>query len=730
MLVREDCVRKSIVFCLVLLSTGACLGQVDSAPDTNQPRVGLALSGGGALGLAHVGVLKYFEEHRIPVYAIAGTSMGGMVGALYATGNDAAGLERIARTVDFDEIFETAPVYPERAVVEKQAWHRSNSGVTLRLQHNLSLPAGINTGQPLALLLSRYTAAYSELKSFDDLPIPFRCVATDLTRAEAFTLDHGSLPLALRATMALPGIYTPVSWEDRILVDGGAVDNIPVDVARTMNTDVVIAVSLNVAPPSPKSLNSITSVLRQVVNVVVLENERRSLREADLVIPVQLQDYNSLDYDKVEQIMASGYQAAKLMADKLKPYELSPAEWQEYVESRKHRMRTIPEKGRVVSVQSPVPTVQHDATHELRRKLPGEVDRHQLEDTLTGITAATSLPSAYYGWHFGEDSGYKVSLEPRPEGGEVLIRPSLLLQVSGGEPTRTSLRTSWVRSAQDSYKSRLLGQVTIGFDPGIRFEFFRPSDGNAYFFAPGAMYQRWHDDSYAGSTITQYYRDRVAGTLYGGLGTWRFVQWRVGTTAGYDSYNREVVTDGVTSSSTGFADLETRLLVDTQNSGLLPSSGTRMNIAAGYSVRNYSFPYFDGGFSHFIPLNDSKTRPISTFVLGRGATSFGRKLPYFNQFTAGGFADLSAYRYQEFHANTLFTGGGGAYFTLPKWKDFKPVLTFWDEVARLDLGSQGWQTHNSANSGVFLPTPLGSAGVVLSFTEDGRARFRFVFGKF
>ncbi len=723
--------RNSIfILVIVLLISLPCWPQSSPEPVYPHPRIGIALSGGGALGLAHVGVLKYFEEHHIPIDAVAGTSMGGMVGALYATGQDAHGLERIARSIDFDQVFRTSPEYSERAIVEKQDWHRSESGVTLRLQHNLSLPAGLNTGQPLALLLSRYTAAYSDTKSFDELPTPFRCVATDLTRAEAFVLDRGSLPLALRATMALPGIFTPVSWGDRVLVDGGAVDNIPVDVARKMNADFVIAVSLDIALPAPKTLTSLAAVLKQVVNVVVLENERRSLRQADLVIPVQVQKFTNTDYDNVEEIMAAGYAAAKTAGEQLKRFELSDTEWAQYIRARQERIRTVPLSGRVVSVRSPEPVVQRDATHELHRKLPGTVDRGQLEETLTGITVATSLPSAYYGWHSGDDPGYAVSLEPRPEGGEVLIRPSLLLQASGGEPTRTSLKTSFVRSPHGSYKSRLLGEATIGFDPGVRFEYYHPVDGKPYFFSTGLLYQRWHSDSYSGSNITQLYRDRIAGTLYAGVGTWRFVQWRIGTTAGYDRYNRELRTDGVPSEDTGFANLETRILVDTQNSGVIPTSGTRVNAVVGYSIRNYSFPYFDGGFSHFIPLKESKKYPISAFILGRGASSFGRKLPYYDQFNAGGLSDLSAFRYQEFHANSLATGGGGAYIAFPGWKDFRPGLAIWDEVGRFDLGSGGWQTHNSANSGIFLPTPLGPAGVVLSFDEYGRARFRFVFGRF
>ncbi len=696
------------------------------ASSAAHPRIGLALSGGGALGLAHVGVIKYFEEHHIPIHAIAGTSMGALVGGFYATGMNSQQLDHVVRTVDFTEIFRTSPQYDDRGIAEKQDWHRS-SGVTLRLKRNLSLPTGLNPGQPMALLLSRYTAAYSELKSFDDLPTPFRCVATDLTSASAFTIDNGSLAQALRATMALPGIFTPVSWGDRVLVDGGAVDNIPVDVARSMNTDVVIAVSLETEPVQAKNLNSLSSVLKQVVNVVVLENERRSLKQADIVIGVPFHKYTATDYEDAVEIMAQGYKAAEAIAEKLKPYEVSDAEWQEYLKTRQSRTQTVPDKGRIVSVQSEQPQIQKDATRELERKLPGFVNREQLEETLTGITAATSLPSAYYGWSTKKgDIGYRVLLERRPEGGEILVRPVLSMQASGGEPTRTSLQLSWVRSMHNSYKSQLLGEATIGFDPGLRVEYYKPFDGEPYFIAPGMLYQRTHDLSYSGATVNDFIRDRVAGTLYAGLGTWRFVQWRVGTTAGYDSYNPPTNVSGVPANSTPFANIETTLLVDTQDSGTLPSRGTRITGKTGYSIREQSFPYFDTSFSHYFKIK----KEFSLITLGRGATSFGRNLTYYDQFTAGGLGDLSAFRYDQFHANTLVTGGGGFYFGLPKFHDFKSVFAVWDEAGRFDLGNQGWQTHNSANAGMFLPTPLGPAGVVLSFTEDGKARFTFVFGRF
>jgi len=699
------------------------------AAPPQRPRIGVALSGGGALGLAHIGVLKYFEEHHIPVDSIAGTSMGGLVAGFYATGMNASQLHQITRSISWDDMLRTTPRYEDLPVSEKQNWNRPGSDTTLRFKRNLSLPLGLNPGQPLALLLSRYTAAYADLKSFDDLPIPFRCVATDLTSADAFTLEQGSLPLAMRATMAIPGLFTPVVWGNHILVDGGAVDNIPVDVLRTMSPDVVIAVSLDIAPASPKNLTSLATVLRQVVNVVVIQNERRSLQKADIVIRVPLQDYENTEYEKSDEIEILGYKAAESMEASLKKYELDDAAWQEYLHERSLRVRPEPERGKVVAVESSQPVIRRDAEHELRRKLPGTVSRPQLEDALTGITAAASLPAAYYGWRsIAENEGYVVSLQDRAAGGEVLVRPSLGLLISGDEPTRASLRISTVTNPTDAYKSRLLGEGSIGYDPGIRTEYYKPFDGDPYFLAFGAMVQRTHVDSYSGPTINEFLRDRFAGTLYGGVGTWRFLQWRVGVTAGYDRVSQPVVANGIDSTSTAFANPEMTFLADTQDAGILPSKGTRFRGALGYSVRDHSYPYFDSSFSHFVPL----PKDSGAFVLGRADTSFGRSLGYYDQFTAGGFADLSAYRLQEFHANTLVTAGGGAYTGIPKVdvSGWKPLVATWYEIGRFDQGAAGWATHQSASVGVFGPSPLGPVGLALSANEDGKLRVSLVFGRF
>ncbi len=715
----------AIVFVSFLLVASA------SAQNTakKRTRVGLALSGGGALGLAHIGVLKYLEEHHIPVDHIAGTSMGGLVGGLYATGQDPDNLERIARSAKWDDLLRASPSFEARPVAEKQEWNRITGEYTFRFGKNLTLPAGINPGQQLALLLSRETLGYPDIRSFDDLPIPFRCVATDLVSGEAFVLGQGSLAKALRATMALPAIFTPVEWEGRILIDGGLVNNLPTDVVRGMGSDAVIAVKVQPAKIDRTQLNTLTSILKQSVNIAVLQNERRNAKLADIVISVSLGDTRGTDFEKAEAIIQSGYRAAQQVSEALNRLAVAPDEWNAYVEAKKARMRLTPGSGPLVAVKSPRREIQQNGSQELFRKSSSSISTEKLEDELTGLTAATGLPSALYSWQAAPEkkSGFRVDLEPRPDR-ELLLRPSLSYQASGGEPNRFTFRLDSSGILKDAYKSRFLADLFLGYDPGARFEYYIPFNGSSFFVAPGLLVQRTHEIAYNGATRSDSTRDRVAGSFYFGAGTWRFAQLRIGAIAGFDGYSNSVTVDNVTAKNTAFTDPEIVGIFNTQDSGELPTRGTRLNASLGWSFRDHSYPYLQTDFDRFQPI----AKTVSVFGLGSIDSSFGRKLTFYDQFTAGGFTNLDAYKYQEFRGNSMFTGGAGVIHRgiNPRNLAFRPYLASWYEAGRLDLGSRGWQTVQSTSMGILAPTPVGIMGLSVSFDQQGRARFRLSLGSF
>ncbi|MBK8316888.1 MAG: patatin-like phospholipase family protein [Acidobacteria bacterium] len=188
---------------------------------TKRLKIGLVLSGGGARGVAHVGVLEWMEQHRIPVDYLAGASMGGLVGGIYAMGMPVSEMRPFLRSLNWDELFSSGPAFDQIAFRRKEDKRSFQVGIEMGYRQGLSLPLGVSSAHYIGLLFDRLTLPYSDMKSFDDLPIPYRCVATDFLKARTLVLKDGSLGSALRATMSIPGVFPPVQRDGTVLVDGG-----------------------------------------------------------------------------------------------------------------------------------------------------------------------------------------------------------------------------------------------------------------------------------------------------------------------------------------------------------------------------------------------------------------------------------------------------------------------------------------------------------------------------
>src|ERR1022692_2179920 len=256
----------------------------EQPPKSKRSTVGLVLQGGGALGLAHVGVITWLEEHHIPVDYIAGTSMGGLVGAVYATGHNAAEMRQIVNGIPWDEVLSPYTPFDDLSFRRKQDARDYPNSLEFGIRKGIQFPGGLNSGQQVSLVLDKIALPYSEIKSFNDLPTPFACVATDLVSGKPKVFRSGSLSLALRSTMSLPGIFTPVRTKDAIYADGGLLQNIPVEEAKQMGADLTLAVRLAEAPMVANSNLSSFSVLGQSISVMISANELLSMEKADILI--------------------------------------------------------------------------------------------------------------------------------------------------------------------------------------------------------------------------------------------------------------------------------------------------------------------------------------------------------------------------------------------------------------------------------------------------------------
>jgi NTE family protein len=294
----------------------------ERAPGDQRPRIGLALGGGGARGVAHVSVIKGIEKAGIRVDCVAGTSMGSLVGALYASGMSSAELEELVLSLDWRSMFNDALERAERSYRRKED-DRSNLytlGVGIG-RGGLNITTGVLAGQRILLLFERLTQPVSTIEHFDDLPIPYRAVATDLNTGEAAVIDHGNLALAMRASMSLPGIFDPAKMNGLVLLDGGLVNQVPIDVVRDMGAEIVIAVDVGTPLATLDANASLLAVLGQMTSMMTVGNTRvqlASLTERDvLVVPALGTEVGSADFGKAELALQIGDRAVVAVQDQL-----------------------------------------------------------------------------------------------------------------------------------------------------------------------------------------------------------------------------------------------------------------------------------------------------------------------------------------------------------------------------------------------------------------------------
>lgn len=407
---HETGCRGAAAALLLFLAAGPASGQAPAGSPpaaevadelARRPRIGLVLSGGGARGASHVGVLKVLEELRIPVDAIAGTSMGSIVGGLYASGMSPAELEAALTGVDWNRAL------TDRSNRDLLAFRRKQDDLTLAAKIRVglrgwkpTLPLGLIQGQKLELLLRSFTLPVAGVEDFDQLVYPFRAVAADLATTRAVVLAKGDLVKAMRASMSVPAIFEPVKVEGGLLIDGGVADNLPVDVVRTMGVDLVIAVDIGAHLYKLDEITSAYAVNDQMLTGLMrreTERQMASLGPDDTGIVPDLGSYGSADFAKAAQIIPLGEVAARAAADRLRRYSLSEAAWQAYRAGLKRFDRGIPTIASVTVTQDA--KLSNETVAKLMSVEPGQpLDTARLEDDLQRV----------YGLDLYEKVGYRL----------------------------------------------------------------------------------------------------------------------------------------------------------------------------------------------------------------------------------------------------------------------------------------------------------------------------------
>jgi len=651
--------------------------------------VGVALEGGGALGQAHVGVLKWFEEHHIPVDYVAGTSMGGLVGGLFATGQSSDQLREVLLNADWPLLLGGRTAYEDLSFRRKEDAREIPNSLQIGLKHGATLPPGLNTGQHVNLLIDRETLPYSTVQSFNDLPIPFRCVSTELVSGKAYVFASGLLSDAMRATMSIPGVFAPVREGDKVFVDGGLVDNLPTDVVRRMGADVVIGVHLQISKISAQEIQSAFDVLGRSVALVISETELRGMEEADLVVRANVEKYSTTDYEKTDELIQIGYDAAQAKAQILKPYELDDAAWSEYLKQKQSRVRTTigtPQFIKLEGVQDA--SAQDNIQRFLERFVGKPLSVPDLEGYLNRLSGIGRYDSATYG--IIEQDG-RTGLLVRVH--EKSYAPPTLLPafvIDGTQPDNVTFTLGARLTFMDvwGFRSEWRNDFQFGQTYGLSSDLYRPFHPlSKWFFDPFVQASQYSFLIYNKNNPRADYRiDRVYGGLNFGYGFSRFSELKIGYGVGYTSATLKLGTPDFASYDGRIGALQARYILDHTNDAVIPTKG--------YYLRSQFF-YYDTypGATQAFPSLDLLTQyfqPVfhgdSIFVIGSGGSTFGYHNIGAPQFFLGGVGRLSAYGENELLGNQYFVGRIGylhKVFTLPPFLGTQVYVSVFGEVGKM-----------------------------------------------
>jgi NTE family protein len=731
---------------------GACLAALVCAVDAAaqpvgaqpaaRPRVGVALGGGSARGLAHVGVLRWLEEHHIPVDVLSGTSMGGLIGGSYATGMTPDEIEAMLGAIDWDAMFGSSGF--QFANVRRKRDHRAYpSHLEFGIRRGLLPPSSLNNGQQVDLLLARIAAPYYAMASFDDLPTPFRCVAVDLKTARFVVLDSGSLPIAMRATMSLPLIFPAVELGDRLLVDGGAMNNVPADVLRDMGADRTIAVNVGDLTDRETVNASLFGLAGATLDAMMRANTLKALADADVVVNVPVTGYGSLDWRRFQQLIQEGYAAAEAMKVQLMPLSVDDAAWQAWVAARARARRTALPTVSFIEVRGAATSDVEFIRRAMTPHVGQPLDPLAIAATLTELGGLDRYESLR--WEVAARDGTDGVVVTAHA--KAYAPPFLFLGVSLENTTsnefRFGLSGRYLAFDVTGSGSELRLDAAIGSDPSAAIALYRPLFTTRLFVEPFAGITSRTASFLQDSRIVAAYRQTrsfIGADV--GVNVSRLDEVRAGVRFGRLDASVRIGDPGLPEIGGREATFRTLWTHDDQDSVVVPSRGMYLVSALEHFIDSPTFSttdatrttegvtQLDTRASWFRSL--TKDRRQRVFLAGGLGTSFdGNPLPT-EQFALGGLLKLGAFNVGERRGDHYVLATGGYLYQASRLPDFLGGPLFLGTWLETGSAFERWSaidpaTHVSA--GMIADTLIGPLFAGASFGFDGATRVYIAVGQ-
>jgi NTE family protein len=726
--------------CCLFLSWPLWAGAVESPVD--RPTIGLVLSGGGARGAAHVGVIRALEDMRVPIDAVAGTSMGAVVGGLYAAGLSGEEIQDILGSLKWRDLFRDRA--PRRDLVYRRKQDDRNylvrTALGVREGEGIVLPLGLVQGQKITQVLRTATLRVADVQDFDKLPTPFRALATDLETGDPAVLRSGDLATVLRASMSAPGVLAPVEIGGRLLVDGGLVDNLPVRLAREMGVDIAIVVDVSFPLSRRDGLATPLDVTNQMLGIMVRRGtleSRALLKDTDIVIEPDLGRMTAMDFTRVPSVMEEGRTAVVRKQAQLAALSLDEQRYAQYVAAR-----ALP----------PQPDID---VAFVRAGPHSGVDARRIDAVFGGFAGKALEPAKVqekldrqYGLDRFASVDYRVVTDDGEDGLEINLRRkswgpnflrlglSLQTDYSGGATGNAAARL--LLTGLNTYDAEWLTDLQLGEEPRFYTEFFQPlSLTSDFFVAPSFRYEmKTLQIVEDGERVARYrVRDTEAALAVGAeLSNWG--EARIGYRYGNGSTRVMIGDPGLPEGDFDIGGAYLQFGYDRLDSMYFPKHGQAFRVrwlmdreSLGAS-RDADIVEASWQFAR------SRLRNSFVFTLDAGSALDNRVNSAQDLFTLGGFLELSGLPQDSFIgtqyglARTLFyrriSRGGSGVFEFPAYLGFSlEAGNTWERSEDVDLSDLTF----AGSLFVGAESPVGPVYMALGHADGGYTAFYLLVGR-
>lgn len=626
--------------------------------------VGISFEGGGALGLAHVGVMMWMDEHHIPIDSISGTSMGALVGGLLAVGQSPQQIAALAKSKTFETIFITQPSLNHSSFRRRQDRQEMPHALTLGLKGGVSVGNNLINDSELNALLNHEMSAYgSNTLNFDDLPIPFRCVASNLTTLSPYTFDQGSLPLAVRASISIPGVFAPIHTSAGIMADGAITDNLPIDVLRQdLRPDIAISVYLGDSAFSDRDAASLTSVLSRALSVGTAWNVALTRPLADIEISPAVTALSVTDYSKADLLVKAGYDATELQRERLLPLALDDADWKSYQANIASRQRSGLQRINVVRVEGPDPRISVRLAQDANKLANRPFNDDDANSLVANLRGEGTIDAYYETFHVPPssdadpkassaepDNGIIVHWKPNIDGPPYLLVNADIAAMNGNV-TSGVIDLRFIDENLGGYGSELRADSQVGYLTRFGLEYYRALGNSRVYLQPSLVYLRtpiyyWENQKRVSERLLQ----RAGGGFDLGMSITRALQVAVR----YQNADaRWVLKDGTDSSPTQHLSgtsqsIAGHIFITNRSSEIASPTGGQLDLTVGHLLHTAD--------SVAAPLAILKARQSFTFAQSNSVIFSLEANTYFRnnvadpfRFTIGGPLRLSASSVDEF----------------------------------------------------------------------------------